>query len=183
MRVLAVFVLLGLAPALGAQACPVLFRDGRPPRGDLIRLSGDKRFDESIQSIVRDSLPASPPLPSFPDGASGNSLPVLLTFGEIPTGVASIVRFAAVQSPVELQRRSLRVVAAPAGTRERFPMGTMKYDVRENGTIDFQSIEFLQSIPRTFEDIIRDGLREARFKPATSNCRPIAQTVVQTFGR
>jgi hypothetical protein len=34
-----------------------------------------------------------------------------------------------------------------------------------------------------FETAVRDGLLKARFRAPTSNCRPVAQTVVQTFGR
>lgn len=170
-----------------AQYRVVMFRDGRTPRGEIITPSGDKRFDETLKSIVDDPMPASPPLPQLPAGSAADSMSVVLTFGEIPTtGVQGLVRFAAVQTPIELDRGSLQVVAVPSTSSGRPalpPPFTVKYDVRENGTVDDLSIEFLSGTSSGMEMSVRNSLRNARFKAPTSNCRPIAQTVVQTFGR
>lgn len=160
----------------------VLYRDGRRPRRELVSASGDGRFDGSLASIVDDPMPGAPPLPELPAGWNADSLVVLLTFGEEPeTAVRGRVRFAAAQTPVELHRNTLRVLP-PRGFSRSFPRTTVKYDVREDGRVDVRSIEFLRPVPHAVERAIRDGLRGARFSPATSNCRPVAQTVVQTFG-
>lgn len=160
----------------------MLFRDGRKPRAEITRPSGDKRFDETLESIVDDPMPASPSLPALPATIAADSVVVLLTLGEIPAGVQGTVRFAAAQTRIELDRSSFRV-APVRRPGEAPPPFTVKYDVRENGTIDESSIEFIGSAHISVEMAIRDGLRGARFKAPTSNCRPIAQTVVQTFGR
>ena len=59
----------------------------------------------------------------------------------------------------------------------------MKYDIGGTGRVDPTSLEFVRSAGVRFDEAIRAGLRDARFRPPTSNCRPVAQTVVQTFGR
>lgn len=165
----------------------VLFRNERKPRVDVIKPSGDKRFDETVASMVEDPMPASPALPGLPPGSERDSIVVHLTLGDIPSaGVQGVVRFAAVQTRVELVRNSLQVVptvGTSPGRPASVPPVTVKYDVRENGTVDEASIEFLSGAASGMEMAIREGLRLARFKPATSNCRPIAQSVVQTFGR
>ena len=59
----------------------------------------------------------------------------------------------------------------------------MKYVIGGTGRVDPASLEFVRSAGVRFDEAIRAGLRDARFRPPTSNCRPVAQTVVQTFGR
>lgn len=161
----------------------VLFRNAERNRLELIEVSGDKTFDESIRSIVVDPMPASADFPTLP-GEATDSVVVKLTFGDVPPeeGVG-LVRFAAHQTRIELDRGSLRV-DPPAGHRGDFPAITVKYDVSESGRVNPASIEFVRSSGgRAYENAVREGLMRARFTPPTSNCRPVAQTVVQTFGR
>jgi TonB family protein len=165
-----------------ATATLVLFRNAERNRLELVDASGDRTFDESIRSIVVDPMPAVAGFPTIA-GESADSVVVRLTFGDVPPGDVGYVRFAAHQTRIELDRASLRV-DPPAGHRGNFPAMTVKYDVTESGRVDPASIEFVRSLgDRGYEHAVRDGLMRARFTPPTSNCRPVSQTVVQTFGR
>jgi hypothetical protein len=159
-----------------------LSRDPARSQLQLVSGSGDRRFDRSLESIVREPMPGSPPLPQLPSAYDGDSLIVALEFGHAAaTEPHGMVRFAAAQTRGELHRNTLRV-DPPPGHRGPFPQTTVKYDVLETGRVDPSSIEFVRSQGRQFEEVIRNGLLMARFSPPTSNCRPIAQSFVQTFG-
>lgn len=165
-----------------ASANLVLHRVGRRNRLELVEGSGDEAFDESLESIVHSPMPASLDLPPLPAGA-GDSIVVRLTFGSVPgDSTAALIRFAAHQTPGRLEHGTLRV-EPPAGHRGSFPALTVKYDISEQGTVSPASLEFVRSPGRAFEEAVRDGLARARFVAPTSNCRPVAQSVVQTFGR
>lgn len=160
----------------------VLFRDGRSPLGHVVAGSGEKRFDETLSSIWRDPMPGAPTFPGFPSTYAADSAVVSLYLGKLPdTEIVGVERFAAVQTPVELNRSTLRV-SVPGGRSGATPRVTVKYDVTETGTVDGGSIEFLSMASYEFQEAIRSGLMRARFRPPTSNCRPIRQSVVQTFG-
>lgn len=161
----------------------VLFQNAERHRMEPIEVSGDRSFDESLSSIVDDPMPASAEFPTLPGGMT-DSVVVRLIFGAVPTGEdVGLVRFAAHQTRIELDRGSLRV-EPPAGHRGDFPATTVKYDVTESGRVNAASIEFVRSSGgRAFENAVRDALMRARFTPPTSNCRAVAQSVVQTFGR
>lgn len=161
----------------------VLFRNTRRNRLELTEVSGDKTFDESLRTIVNDPMPASADFPALPNEAV-DSVVIRMILGTVPSDeVVGVVRFAAHQTRIELDRASLRI-DPPAGHRGDFPTTTVKYDVTESGRVNPVSIEFVRSTGgRVYENAIRDGLVRARFTPPTSNCRPVAQTVVQTFGR
>lgn len=157
-------------------------RDGRSHQIALASGSGDRMFDQSLMSIVNGPMPASPELPKLPDGEAADSVLVILTFGLPAPGTShGSVRFAAEQTPGRLQPNSLRV-DPPTGHPGPFPRTTVKYDIMESGTVNASSIEFLHSQGRNFEEAVRHGLLRARFTAPTSNCRPVGQTVVQTFG-
>jgi hypothetical protein len=167
-----------------ARMTLVLHRGGRvavagPPTG-----SGDRTFDESLSSIVDAPMPAAPPFPALPSTVSADSVLVDLVFGEVPSGTAATVRFAAQQRPVRLVPGTLNVVAPrDAGTpNARNRRATVKYDVFIEGTVDPGSIEILESSDAEIGRAIEQALRSARFTPAQSNCRAVAQSVVQTFG-
>lgn len=166
-----------------ATAHLVLRRDARAHRLEIVSGSGDRSFDQSVATIVKDPMPASLELPRLPDGEEADSIVVVLTFGHPASleNVHGVVRFASEQTRAELHRNTLRV-DPPMGHSGSFPPATVKYDVTELGTVDPTSIEFVRSPGRSFENVIRDGLLRARFTAPTSNCRPIGQTVVQTFG-
>ena len=160
----------------------VMFRDGRKPRSEIIKPSGDKAFDQSLGSIADEPMPASPPLPAFPAGITADSMMLRVTLGELPdAAVRGLIRFAAVQTRIRLSPGSLRVQFNSLAS-DRIPKITVKYDVQADGSVDPRSIQFLQSGPDAMERAIREGLFGARFTAPTSNCRSIAQTVVQTFG-
>jgi len=76
-------------------------------------------------------------------------------------------------------------VTAPRGPGTpdaRLRRATVKYDVLENGRVDPGSIEILQSSDLELSRAIEQALIGARFTPARSNCRAVAQSVVQVFG-
>jgi len=158
-------------------------RDGRQHRAEVVQGSGNRAFDRSLETIASHPMPGSPALPGLPPGETGDSVVVTLTFGDTPDiDPRGIVRFAAVQTRIELETRSL-AVQRPPGYSGNFPRMTVKYDVTTEGRVDPVSIEFVRTRGAEFEHQIRDALMKARFRPPTSNCRPIAQSVVQTIGR
>jgi len=153
----------------------VLF-EGEASLLEFSSLSGDDRFDESIETIIDEPMPGGPEWPAV---ASGDSLLVEVRFGGAGGG-DSVVRFAAEQTPVRLNRNSMRV--EPRRPVPRSAAATVKYDVQPSGIVEPRSIEVLRSNDNDLTDAILEALRMAQFEPATSNCRPIAQSVVQTFG-
>jgi hypothetical protein len=152
-------------------------------RGRVVTPSGNDQFDRTLSSIWDDPMPAAPAFPAVPSGVSGDSVVVALSLGAWPDSSrrGGIVRFAAVQTRIQVVPNTLRV-ATPSGMRGRVPRTTVKYDVTTAGSVDPASIEFLDGVDPELEDAIRTGLRAAQFRPPTSNCRPIVQSVVQTFG-
>lgn len=169
-------------PRHHARVRVTLNRDHHQTRFQLTSASGDRLFDQSLESFLKDPMPASPGLPDIPSGASVDSLSVVLLFGDTTDApLRGTIRFAASQTRGELHRNTLRV-ESPAGYRGPFPPTTVKYDVLETGLVDLESIEFVRRSGGQFENAIREGLRSARFTPPTSNCKAISQSVVQTFG-
>ncbi len=171
-------------PALRAAMRVTILRNGRLRAATPELLSGDKTFDRSLQTIATDPLPHPPELPAFPASVAADSVVVLVTFGGEPPAGAAVVRFAAQQTPVLLTPGTLEVRPPPASssTSTPRPAATVKYDVKETGGVDPGSIEILETSDRALGNAIRDGLVRARFRPATSNCRPIRMTVLQRFG-
>lgn len=160
----------------------VLYRDGRDPRGSVVGGSGDGTFDKTLSSIWEHPMPDAPAFPEVPREIAEDSVIVLLYLGDVPDAdFVGIERFPTVQTSIELLRNTLRV-SMPSGRSNSMPRTTVKYDVTATGAVDTESIEFLTAAPAEFQDAIRTGLMVARFRPPTSNCRPVAQTVVQTFG-
>lgn len=160
----------------------VVFRDGRAPLGSVVAGSGEKRFDETLSSIWQDPMPGAPPFPALPSAYEADSAVVTIHLGKLPEAtMIGVARFAAVQTPVDLNRNTMGF-AVPGSRGGGPPRVTVKYDVNEAGRVDQESIEFLTRASYEVEDAIRGGLMRARFKPPTSNCRAIRQSVVQTFG-
>ncbi|MGH7460994.1 MAG: energy transducer TonB [Longimicrobiales bacterium] len=157
-----------------------LLRDAKRSRVEIVSGSGDKQFDSTLPKILAEPMPASPAMPGLPNGTTTDSLVVELTFGEAVPG-AGVIRFAAVQTRGALVPNTLQVMPPP-GQQGPFRETTVKYDIREDGRVDATSLEFVRSPGRDYEDAVRAGLLQARFTAPTSNCRPIAQTMVQTFG-
>lgn len=143
--------------------------------------SGDRGFDRTLPDVFERPAPASPAVPALPPGL--DSARVVIGFGGAPPAGAQAVRFAAQQDPVRIVPGTLTVNNPPEASRMGQPSATVAYDVDENGRIDPASIRFLASSNRDLEHAIRTGLVRARFTAARSNCRPVAQTVVQRFGR
>lgn len=126
-------------------------------------------------------MPASPPYPVV-SLDEGDSLVVEVELGKEPEGEGEgLVRFAAHQTPIELHRSTLRISFSQRGTA-RPPRVTVKYDVDPTGRVNSNSIEFLGHVEFELEQAIREGLSGARFEAPTSNCRSVAQTVVQVIG-
>lgn len=126
-------------------------------------------------------MPASPSYPSL-SLDDGDSLVVVVELGNEPEGEApGIMRFAAHQTPMKLHRSTLRIRFSQSSAAPP-PRVTVKYDVSPTGRVIPSSIEFLGHIDFEFEQAIREGLLAASFDAPTSDCRRIAQTVVQVIG-
>jgi hypothetical protein len=166
-----------------ARLAVTLYRDAREPAVQVLRPSGDRTFDRSLASIFGRS-PYDHPLPPLPAALAADSLRVLVSLGEEPAdSAAGMMRFAAQQSPVRVTPGSLRVTRprpSPGAASAAQPSAIVKYDVDAEGRI--AAIQVLRSSTPGFAEAVADGLRAARFIPAQSNCRPIAQSVVQSFG-
>jgi hypothetical protein len=181
-------------PAHRARMTLVVRRDGNVVIAGTPATSGDRDFDRSLESIVKQPMPAAPELPRLPAAFAADSVVVSLTFGgdTVPPG-AGLVRFAAQQRPVRLLPGTLRVVpnasrAGASGGRggassSRGMRATVKYDVSAEGLVVPGSVEILQSSDPELSRAIEEGLRTARFTPAQSDCRSIAQSVLQNFGQ
>ncbi len=160
-----------------------IFRDSTKARAELTARSGDRLFDRSLETVVSDPMPGSPPIPTLPPGHAADSVIVVVTFGDTSSSEPQgVIHFAAVQTRGELVPNTLRVLP-PMRHSGPFPPTTVKYDILETGRVDPASLEFVRSTGMRFDDAIREGLRTAQFRAPTSNCRPVAQTVVQAFGR
>jgi hypothetical protein len=164
-----------------------LYRDRSARAQDLLPQSGDRLFDESLRSILEQPLPGSPALPSLPPDYHGDSLVLSVTFGFVDSAYKDhgAVRFAAQQRAARLEPGSLRVVAlrGPGTPYASARRAIVAYDVTTSGAVDPASFEVLESTDPDLSRAIRDALLRARFTPAESNCRPIAQTHVQRFGQ
>ena len=131
-------------------------------------------------------MPGSPTLPPLPPDYPGDSLLLSVSLGFVDSTYRDYgsVRFAAQQREARLEPGSLRVEAPrrpgtpTAGARR----AVVAYDVTIGGAVDPSSFEVLESTDPDLSQAIRDALLRARFTPAESNCRPIAQTQVQRFG-
>lgn len=144
----------------------------------MVEKSGDGRFDNSLKTIFDEPMPGAPPFPAVP---AAGSVELSLSFGAVREAPgAATLRFAAVQTPVEMVPGTLRV-NNPPGTRRR-PSATVKYDVSASGRVVPGSVEVLRTSSEALSQAIENGLRSARFVAPTSNCRAVSQTVVQTFG-
>ena len=169
-----------------ARMAIVIRRDGRVVQAGPATPSGDKTFDRSLESIVREPMPSSGEFPSLPASFAGDSAVIMLSFGEAPAAEgAGVVRFAAQQRPVRLVPGTMNIVAPrEAGTpNARSRRATVKYDVTAEGVVARGSIEVLQSSDPALTRAIEDALVGARFTPAQSNCRAVAQSVLQNFGQ
>ena len=163
-----------------ARLAVTLYRDAREPAVQVVRQSGDRLFDRSLASIFGRS-PYDHPLPPYPAALAADSVRVLVGLGEEHADSAAVVRFAAQQGPVRIAPGSLRVVPpAPRAASSARPSAVVKYDVDAAGRI--ASIQVLRSSSPDFAAAVAAGLRAARLTPSQSNCRPIAQSVVQSFG-
>jgi hypothetical protein len=167
-----------------ARLTLVVHRDGRVAAAGPAEGSGDRTFDQSLASIVEAPMPAAPSFPALPADVPADSVLVELLFGEAPSGPAATIRFAAQQRPVRLVPGTLNVVAPrDVGTpNARNRRATVKYDVTIEGTVAPGSIEIIETSDPELGRAIEQALRGARFTPAQSNCRAVAQSVVQTFG-
>ena len=170
-----------------AELHVTVFRNRSARVKDLLLQSGDRLFDESPRSGLEQPLPGSPVLPSLSPDYPGDSLVLSVSFGFVDSAYKNYgsVRFAAQQRPARLEPGSLRVNAprGPGTPSASARHATVAYDVTTSGAIDPGSFEVLESTDPDLAEAIRDGLLRARFTPAESNCRPIAQTQVQRFGR
>ena len=126
---------------------------------------------------------------------TADSLALTLSFGFDPEQPGpGVLRFASVQTPVEVLGNSLQVRLnrnAPQSIGSRSTStatttvgnaATLKYDVTPDGRVDLSSIEVLDGADRDLVRAVREALPQARFAPATTNCQPVRLTVVQRFG-
>lgn len=167
-----------------ARIAATLHRDGRVRRFEILRSTGDHRFDGSLQSIFAPGV-RGPRLPELPDALGEDSVRLVVSLGTLPEeDGAATVRFAAQQSPVRVVPGTLHVVpprrAARAGSAP--PEVTVKYDVDSEGRMVPGSFRVLRGSDRRLARAVATALPQASFVPAHANCRPIARSVVQTFG-
>ena len=159
-----------------------LYHDGRAHSADPDPSSGDKRFDRSLETIFDKPMPGAPEWPALPASIQDDSVVVQLSLGmEGIVQPHGTVRFAAHQMPARLIPGTLvlEITRDRSSVRPRVRPVTVKYDVTAKGEIE--AIQILVSSGPHLDRPIVEGLQRARFEPATSNCRPIAQTVVQIF--
>ncbi len=177
-----------------AEVVLVLRRRGRADISDPSPASGDRLFDRSLESIVRDPLPGSPELPALPASVTADSVALRIVFGAKPEGpVPGVIRFASEQSPVSVVANSLTISYTPrtpttvVGRGAQAPsagdiVATVKYDITEEGTVDPRSIQIVDATNRDFGRAVQDGLLRARFTAATTNCQRVRISVIQRFG-
>lgn len=67
------------------------------------------------------------------------------------------------------------------GGGDRGRRAIVKFDVMATGEVKQESIEVLESADAAMTTMIKANLQRARFKPATSNCKPVSLTIVQIF--
>jgi hypothetical protein len=140
--------------------------------------SGDRLFDGSLTALLEGPLQNAG---AFPPALSGRRATVRLGTEPAPDAVA-VVRFAAQQRPVRLIPGSFHSgLADDARRRYAGARATIKYDVSEEGFVPAGSIEVLHSTHDDVTRAITSGLLRARFQSAESNCRRIAQSVLQLF--
>ncbi len=173
----------------------VLRRRGRPSMSALSPASGDATFDSSIPTVLRDPMPASPPLPDLPPSVTADSIALRVTFGiESNEPNRGEIRFAAIQEPVALQPGTMNVdyrerrTVAP-GERLQSSVAVLegfnviiKYDVTTDGNVDPRSIQVLETNDRDLSRAIELAQQRARFVPARTNGMSVRTTVVQLFG-
>lgn len=167
-----------------ARIAATLHRGGRVSRFEILQGTGDRRFDRSLESIFAPGV-RGPRLPELPDTFGKDSVRLVVSLGAVPEGDgAATVRFAAQQSPVRVVPGTLHVVpprgaAADGSARAEV---TVKYDVDSEGRMVPGSLQVLRGSDRRLARAIATALPQASFVPAHANCRPIARSVVQTFG-
>lgn len=171
-------------PVHRAELVLVLRRRGRATVSAPSPASRDAAFDRSLESIVRDPMPASPEFPPLPSAIAGDTLALRVRFGgESDEGGPGVIRFASQQTAVLVTPGSLEVAPPrqPASAGQR-PQATVKYDVTTEGQVDPRSIQILDADPRELGRNIQDALLRARFTPATTNCQAVRISVLQNFG-
>ncbi len=177
-----------------AEFVIVLRRRGRSDLLQPTTSSSDRLFDRSLESVLRDPLPGSPDLPLLPASVSADTLALRVRFGVEPeTLMPGMVRFAAIQTPVEVvpgtlqmtfQRRAPTTIGGRNTSAAAAVSGieaTVKYDVTVEGTIDPRSLQLVDSNDREFGRTVMDALVRARFNAATTNCQPVRISVLQKF--
>jgi hypothetical protein len=163
-------------------------KDGTLRTGMAKSLSSDTLFTTSLTSITDQPMPGAPAMPAWPAGLSADSLLLTVTLGLDDTyGVRGVQHFAAIQTPVAFEMGMNTANVAGGGRRARGGGGnegstrlTVKYDVLASGEVKPSSIEVLDG-DSSILSRIKDLVGRARVAPATSNCRPVSMTVVQTF--
>lgn len=139
--------------------------------------SGDGMFDATLHTWVGDPLPAAPQLPALPPGLA-DSVHLRVRFGIEPEPgvVAGVVRYARQQRPVRVIPGSL-AIHGRAGE-----YAFVKYDVDALGQMVPGSFQTLDASSGDVVRSVEEGLRNARFSAAQSDCRAVPLTVVQRFG-
>lgn len=167
-----------------ARIAGTLHRDGRVTRFEILEASGDRGFDRTLGSIFAPGG-RGPRLPELPETLGADSVRLVVALGRVPeSDGAATVRFAAQQSPVRVVPGTLHVVPPRSTAASSAPPSeiTVKYDVDPEGRMVPGSFRVLRGSDRRLARAIATALPQASFVPAHANCRPIARSVVQTFG-
>ena len=166
-----------------ARLTVTLGRGGRARNIVWGEMTADRAFNNSLTELFTEEPPGGAPLlPELP--AEVDSLRVTVGFGaELEAADAGVVRFAAQQTRFRVVPGTLFVSRGQSRSATGDPRAVVKYDVSADGRLIPGTIQVLQSSSPTFDMAVARGLAQARFVPAQSNCRPIAQSVVQRFGR
>lgn len=186
-----------------ARLAITLFRNGDVRLGSLRSESGDRRFDESLETIGAEPMPGAPSFPALTSSIGGDSVVVLLHFGQAVED-APVIRFAAEQDEAQLRiafykdptvdrlreaeyhknHSRGRLTTASQGARSYWGSlwGVLKFDVTSAGTVDPNSVEVIHAKNFEFGAALKRAIFAGSFSPAMSNCNRIAQSVIWSVG-
>lgn len=134
----------------------------------------------TVATVIPDILPASEPaaFPAFAGGGTSGSAP------DEGAGTHGSSPLHAFQVDQEVRARgSNRAPVYPEVLRSRGVEGEVfvRFVVNEAGKVEMKTLEIISGTSPAFEASVRYALERARFEPAESNGRKVAQLVEQRF--
>jgi len=142
--------------------------------------SGDSLFDDSLQDVFSDEPGWTVPVP-LPSGGKTGLLSLVVRFGNTPPPGAGLSRFAVHQRPLRGIPGTARIEHPRGAVNGRAGKVTVTYDVAADGSLVPSTLKVIRSDGDAFSRGVLQGMRTARFRPAESNCRAVAQTAIQVI--